>query len=80
MTRYFLDLHQCGTVTEDPEGIDVHGVDAASATAVAAARDVMAGEVIAGELCLSCFIQILDVRRRLVRKVMFRDAVLVSGV
>lgn len=80
MTRYFFDLHQCGSITSDEEGRELTGMAQARDTAVAAARDVMMGELARGHLCLSCHIEIREAGGTMVGTVLFRDAVEVSGI
>jgi len=80
MARYYMNLHECGVVTEDLEGVDLPDPSAAAANAMTAARDVMAGEVKGGALCLSCKIVVLDENGRQVAEVSFRDALDVSGL
>lgn len=80
MARYYMNLHECGVVTEDLEGVDLPDASAAAANAMIAARDVMAGEVKSGALCLSCKIVVLDKHGHQVAEVYFRDALNVSGL
>ncbi|WP_242146181.1 MULTISPECIES: hypothetical protein [unclassified Sphingomonas] len=80
MARYYMNLHECGVVTEDLEGVDLPDASAAAANAMIAARDVMAGEVKSGALCLSCKIVVLDKDGHQVAEVYFRDALNVSGL
>lgn len=79
MARYFFDLYQCGTHTPDDEGHDLGGIDGARLHAVAGAREIMAAEVVSGSLCLSCYIVIEDHHRREVGRVLFKDALIVTG-
>ena len=80
MARYFFDLHECGTVLADHDGMEADHLAAARDIALAAARDVMCGEIGEGALCLSCFIEIRDDQRELLDRVMFRDAVQITGL
>jgi hypothetical protein len=80
MARYYMNLHECGVVTEDLEGIDLPDAGAAAANATTAARDVMAGDVRGGALCLSCKIVVLDEHGCQIAEVCFRDALSVSGL
>jgi hypothetical protein len=80
MARYYLHLHECGTVYEDMEGIELSDPDAAAVTAVYAARELMAAEVQAGKLCLSCFIAVHDETGRQIVKVPFAEAVDLTGL
>ena len=80
MARYFLHLHECGTVLEDLEGHECQSYQHAVSRAVESARDVMAGEMRAGRLCLGCYILIMDSAAAEVGRVNFRDVVVVTGV
>lgn len=80
MARFYLDLHECGSVLQDADGIDAESLDAARALALTSARDVMCGEISQGSLCLSCFIEICDDSHAMLERVMFRDAVAISGL
>jgi hypothetical protein len=79
MTRYFFHLHQCGSLTDDPEGAELPDLEAARLTAITAARDVMGGELTAGVICFSCHIEIADADGRVLLAAPFKDAVRVSG-
>lgn len=79
MPRFFFHLHECGEVTPDEEGCELPDLEAAHVRAVEAARDVMAGEVRYGALCLDCSIRIADARGEPLMRVLFRDALAVSG-
>ena len=78
MTTYFLDLHECGHVLTDQEGSEAENFEAARTLATAAARDIMCSEIASGALFLACFIEIRD-ERRFLGRVMFKDAVAISG-
>jgi hypothetical protein len=80
MARYFLHLHECGTVYADAVGVELTSDQEARAAATAAARDVMSHEVKRGQLCMSCFIRITDQNDREIERVTFKDAVQLSGV
>nr|WP_106512211.1 hypothetical protein [Sphingomonas deserti] len=79
MNRYFLHLHECGTVVEDAEGLECASLAEARQLAVASARDVMIGELREGRLCLDCHIVITDGSATELARVPFRDAVVVRG-
>ena len=79
MTRYFFNLHECGIVTPDPEGREFASLQAAHEAAVEDARAIMCEEVGDGHLCLSCHIEIMDVGGQCVERVLFKDAVDVTG-
>lgn len=79
MPRFFFHLHECGTVIEDDEGIELADLAAARDQAIHNARDVMAGEVRAGRLCLRCVIHIHDTGGARVETVRFREALTVEG-
>ena len=77
--RYFLHLHECGTVVTDQEGDEFADLAAVQAEATKAARELMAAEVAKGQLCLGCCIVIEDESGGEVGRVPFRDVVTVSG-
>ena len=80
MQRYFLDLHECGTVTRDTEGVLRASLEVVHVEAIEAARAVMCAELSAGKLCLSCHIEIRDAAGESLMTVRFRDAVRLSGL
>jgi hypothetical protein len=80
MARYFFHLHECGTITPDPEGRDFASLEAARDAAVEDARAIMSEEVGDGSLCLSCHIEITGARGECLERVMFRDVVDVKGL
>lgn len=80
MTRFYFDLHECGSVLRDADGMNAENLDAARALALTSARDVMCGEISKGSLCLSCFIEIRNDTNTIIERVMFRDAVAISGL
>ena len=79
MPRFFLHLHECGSIVIDEEGVELPDRDAAHRAAVRSARDVMCAEVAEGRLCLGCCIEVQDEEQRLVERLPFREAVSVSG-
>ena len=79
MARYYLHLHECGTLIPDEDGMELANDGAAHAEAIKAARDVMAGEVKEGRLCLGCCIVITDYAGTEVGRVPFREALIVTG-
>jgi hypothetical protein len=79
MARYYLHLHECGTVLEDLEGSECASLAEAVHVATVNARDVMMGEVRNGRLCLDCFISIADEKAQEVGRVLFHEAVSLSG-
>lgn len=80
MPTYYLHLHECGLVTEDEAGTECRNVAAARQVAIEAARDVMAGEMKAGRLCLGCFVVIADKAGTELDRVLFKDALTLSGI
>lgn len=80
MARYFLHLHECGTVTTDEEGRDLFDREQARLAAIRAAREIMCAEVQEGRLCLGCAIVIEDDDHREVMRVPFREALTISGL
>ena len=80
MPRFFLDLHECGSITLDEHGFEFRDMDAARASAFAAARSIMAAEVQEGRLCLDCRIEMRGADRQLVMSLPFGSAVSVSAM
>ena len=80
MARYFLHLHECGTVLKDLEGQECASLEAVRRVAVDNARDIMIGEVRHGRLCLGCFISVENEAAQEVDRVHFRDVVEVTGL
>ena len=79
MARFYFDLHECGSIFIDSEGVEMLDADAARANAVHEARQIMADEVAHGRLCLSCHIEVQDEARNVLLVVAFADAIVVSG-
>lgn len=78
MARYLLHLHECGSITQDVEGLDFASFGKAREFAIRSAREIMAAEVAAGSLCLNCHIEIVsDAGETAV--LTFRDVVNVEG-
>ena len=80
MARYFMNLHDCGTLIADEEGLELTGLDEARRAAVRAARDVMCADVAEGTLCLASYIDVLDESGASVVRVPFGEAIEVTGV
>lgn len=80
MARYFFDLHECGRVTKDAEGLERQSLEAVRSEAVRAARSIMCAEVDKGQLCLSCHIEVRDEAGGMVMKVAFADLLRVTGM
>ncbi|MDP5280124.1 hypothetical protein Q9Q95_14435 [Sphingomonas sp. DG1-23] len=80
MVRYYLHLEECGTLTEDREGVELADAAFARELAVRAARDVMSHEVKHGRLCLSCTIVISDAAGRELERMPFKDALTLTGI
>ena len=80
MTHYFFHLSECGVVTTDYEGRKLDSLAAARASALRDARDIMATEVQIGKLCLTCHIDIVDAGSAIITRVLFRDALEISGL
>jgi hypothetical protein len=78
--RYFFNLHECGRITLDEDGVDHIDIRSVRLSAIQAARDIMAAEVRGGQLCLSCHIEVFDVEGHQVLKLAFKDAIGVSGL
>jgi hypothetical protein len=79
MARFYFDLHECGTVIEDEDGVERPGVDDLRNEAVAAAREIMCDELTRGHLCLSCHIAVRDESNDTLLTVRFQDAVVITG-
>lgn len=80
MAHYFLDLHECGKVTDDHDGQEHAGIEEVRQEAYRAAREVMCAELAEGRLCLSCHIEVRDEGAAVVLCVPFREAVTISGL
>jgi len=80
MPLYRLNLHECGIVLHDVEGIERADLAGARDAAITGARGIMAAELGEGRLCLSCHIEIEDAAGAIVMTVPFGDAVSVTGV
>lgn len=79
MPRFFFNLHECGRVVIDDDGVQMADGNAARANAVHEARQIMAAEVSHGRLSFSCHIEVQDEARKVLLIVPFADAVVVSG-
>ena len=79
MALYYFDLHECGSVTRDPEGREFATLAEAQASAVKDARAIMCAELTDGALCLSCHIAIRSGDDRPLGVIRFRDAVAMVG-
>lgn len=80
MSLYYFDLHECGLVNPDTDGIEARDLEHVREIAVTSARDIMSAEIAAGRLCLSCHIDVLDEARQPVMRILFRDAVTITGL
>ncbi len=80
MERYFFDLSECGSLSVDPEGVELPDLGAARDRAILAARDLMCGEIKSGRLCLGCSITVRDSAGREVLTLPFREAVAITGL
>lgn len=80
MARYFFNLHECGEVTVDEEGVVLFDEAGLRDRAMRQARAIMSAEVEEGRLCLSCNIEVLDESGRTVIDVPFREALTVHGL
>lgn len=79
MARYYFHLHECGAVTPDLEGREFATLAAAHAAAIVDARAIMCDEIGDGGLCLSCHIELTDAGGQSIERVLFRDAVTLTG-
>lgn len=80
MARYFFDLYECGDSCKDREGQELQDLAAAQVIALKAARDIMREEVAQGKLCLGCYILVRDESLDVVHRVLFREAVQLTGL
>jgi hypothetical protein len=78
--RCFFNLHECGQITLDEDGVDHTDIGSVRLSAIQAARDIMMAEVRGGQLCLSCHIEVFDAEGHQVLKLPFKDAIGVSGL
>jgi hypothetical protein len=60
LARFFLHLHNCGTLIPDDEGRDFPNLEAAVERAKYEARELLAAEVTQGKLCLGCQIEVVE--------------------
>ena len=79
MPRYFLHLNECGSVTEDPDGVELLNLAEVRAAAMKAAREIMCAEIAEGRLCLGCQIDVADEVGFIILNLPFRDAVKITG-
>lgn len=80
MTRYYFDLHECGNVTSDVEGIELASLSHVHRDALAGAREIMCAELAEGRLCMSCHIEVHDDTGSTVLTMPFKDAVTITGL
>ena len=78
--RYFFNLHECGQITFDEDGVNHTDIGSVRLSAIQAARDIMAAEVKDGQLCLSCHIEVFDTDGHQVLNPPFKDAIGVTGL
>jgi hypothetical protein len=60
MPRFFLHLHDCGTLVPDEEGREFPSLEAAVERATLEARELLSAEVAEGKLCLGCQIEVVE--------------------
>jgi hypothetical protein len=80
MARYFLNLHERGTVLVDEEGVDRPGLESARTEALRTVRAIMSADVNEGHLCLSGAVEVTDDAGQTVATVPFKDAIMITGV
>lgn len=80
MARYFFDLHECGNVTKDDEGVERSDTASIHEEALKGAREVMCTELAQGRLCLACHIAVRNAAGETVMTVPFKDAVTITGL
>ena len=80
MPRFFLHLHECGTLIDDEDGVVLADLADARSRAVLEARTVMSSEVREGRLCLSCYILVETERHEEVYRLPFHEALTITGL
>ena len=80
MPRFYMHVLNGDGWTRDKEGVELADLAAALGEALKGARDLMASEVQAGTLDLSALIAIGDERGREVHRLLFSDALTVTGL
>lgn len=80
MARFFFDLHECGNISKDDEGVERVGLEEIRDAAYRSAREVMCAELVEGRLCLACHIEVRDETGAVVLTVPFREAVTITGL
>lgn len=78
MPRFYFDLHECGTVIEDEDGVERSHMHSLREEALRAAREIMCEEMTGGKLCLSCHIAVRDQNNEIILTVRFQDAVVIT--
>lgn len=79
MARFHFNLHECGDIVIDEDGVERADLAAVRTEAIEAAREVMGAEVKQGRLCLSCHIEVTDEHGERVLVIPFRDALTITG-
>ncbi len=80
MTKYYFHVHECGTVTKDPQGKMLIDLASAFQVAIRKAWSTMAFEVANGKLCLACHIEIENAETGERTKVPFRETLRLQGI
>ena len=80
MSIFYFNLHECGVVVEDREGVELPDFESATIRAIHEARMFMASEVANGHLCLGCHIEIAERETGQSRIVHFRDVLNIVGI
>jgi hypothetical protein len=80
MTQFFFHVHECGTVTEDADGLSLIDLASAFQVAIRKAWSTMALEVASGRLCLACHIEIENADTGERTRVPFRETLQIKGI
>lgn len=80
MSRYYFDLHEGPSFTEDHEGQELADLAQATQVALNAARALMCEDLGHGVLCPSCYIAISNAVHQRVSQVFYRDTYRVKSV
>lgn len=79
MARFYFDLHECGKILEDEDGVE-RSIRSLREEAIRAAREIMCEELTQGHLCLSYHIAVRDETNQIVLMLPFKDAVAITGI
>ena len=80
MTQFYFHVHECGTITEDQNGLKLIDLASAFQVAIRKAWSTMALEVASGKLCLGCHIEIENADTGERTRVPFRETLQIKGL